>query len=340
MTEIAESEFPALFAHGTRKDWGVSVLAGVRDGKRRYLFESGVERVMGSGAHDMMRKIAPLDRDQQSTLARLVALVARGQGLPDPSKAAGFVLLEQITSLRTAFPEGFSDPSWAAAGRATRLRGTVLTEARELLSVKALDAQLKAQRFDALWESVSKVLRATNWIPSAQLKAAPRIGLDSLASTVRELLYGTATLEQRIDRFVAAYETAFRQPPRWETATALLAIMFPADHVLIDLGAFRKQLKALGSKGTLSQRPSGSAYTRCANAARIIATKLAENSETPADLLDVHDFIRLTVKAPPTAKAAATGRPAKAAKTATKKAPAAEADDAGDSSEEPSDDAD
>src|SRR5688572_29505844 len=85
MTEIAESEFPALFQHDKRKDWGVGVLAGVRDGKRTYLFETGVERIMGGGGFDMMRKIVPLDADQQITLARLTALVARRQGLPDPS---------------------------------------------------------------------------------------------------------------------------------------------------------------------------------------------------------------------------------------------------------------
>jgi hypothetical protein len=334
MTEIAETEFPALFAHGTRKDWGLSVLAGVHDGKRRYLFESGQERTMGAGAQDMMRKIAPLDRDQQVTLARLVALVARGQGQSDPSKTAGFELLEQLATFRRAFPGAFADPAWQAEGRATRARATVLPEARELLSLKALDAQLKAQRFDTLWDSVTKVLRATDWIPVAQLNAAPRRGLDLLAGAVRELLHGTTSVEQRVDRFVAAYETTFRIPPRWETATALLAIMSPGDNVLVDLAAFRKQLKTLGSKATLPQRPSGAAYARCANAARIIATKLTENGEAPQDLFDVHDFVRVTSKPAPAA------RRAKAVKAPTKKPAATTADDAEEPSEDASDDAD
>jgi hypothetical protein len=333
MTEMAEFEFPALFAHPTRKDWGVSVLAGVHDGKRRYLFESGQERVMGSGAHDMMLKIAPLDQNQQTTLARLVALLARAQGQADASKAVGSELFEQLANLRRAFPGGFADPAWQKEGRATRTRATVVPEARELLSLKALDAQLKAQRFDAIWESASKILQATGWLQAAQLKATPGRGLDVLATAVRELLYGTAALEQRIDRFVAAYETAFGQPARWETATALLAIVFPADHVLVELGAFRKQLKALGSKNTLPQRPSGTSYLRCANAARILATKLAENGETPQDLLDIHDFVRVT------AKASSAARRPKAGKAVNKKAAAAEAESAA-ASEESADDSD
>src|ERR1041384_4125080 len=103
MTELNESDFPVLYAHGTRKDWGTGVLAGERDGKRTYLFEGGEERVMGGGAHDMMRKVSPMTSENQATLARLTALVARRRGLPDPSKAAGFVLAEQLTDLRHSF---------------------------------------------------------------------------------------------------------------------------------------------------------------------------------------------------------------------------------------------
>ena len=70
MTEIAETDFPTLFEHGTRKEWGVSVLSGVRYGKRRYLLETGEERIIASGAHDMMRKVSSLDSDQSATLLR------------------------------------------------------------------------------------------------------------------------------------------------------------------------------------------------------------------------------------------------------------------------------
>jgi len=337
MTEIAESEFPALFAHGTRKDWGMGVLAGERDGKRSYLFESGEERVMGSGAYDMMRKVSPLDKEQQATLARLTALVARRQGRADPSKAAGFSLLEQLEGLHRTFPKGFADPAWQDESRAGRLRGTRVAEAQEALSLKALDALLKAQQFEAVWTVVSKALRATEWLAPDQLKPPPTgPGLQQIAGAARELLYGSATQEQRIDRFVAAYEIAFRRAPRWETATALMALVFPAEHILVDIASFRKQLKALGAKGTLPPRPSGVAYARCSNAARVIASKLAESGEVPQDLLDVHDFVRFTLKAKPPARAAKGPKAAKAPKAKA----AAKDEDADDSSDESPDDSD
>jgi hypothetical protein len=297
MTEIAESEFPTLFAHGKRKDWGVGVLAGVRDGKRTYLFEGGEERIMGSGAHDLMYKVAPLDADQRTTLARLTALVARRQGTPDTSKATAALLLDQVAVLRRTYPGGLGDPTWKSEKRVAQARDTVVPRAQQLLSQSALDAQLKAQQFDALWASVTQVLGAAGFVPQDQLSPAPALGLGLLAGAVRELLYGSATLEQRVDRFAVAFETAFRRPPRWETTTGLLALVSPDSQVLVDVAVFRKQLKLLGAKGTVPKSATGAGYVRCLNAARIVAGKLTEQGEVPQDLLDVHDFIRFTVKA-------------------------------------------
>lgn len=325
MTEIAETEFPALFAHSTRKDWGVGVLAGVRDGKRTYLFEGGEERIMGGGAFDMMRKVSPLNPEQQQTLARLTALVARRQGVPDTSKAAALLLNEQFSKLRQSFAEGFRDPSWQSERRAARVRESLTAQAKQKLSLTALDTQLKAQQFEAAWSAVSELLLATGWVPASQLGSIPSAGLSLLPSAARELLYGSAALEQRIDRFVVAYETAFREAPRWETVTALLALVFPSEYVLVDLASFRKQLKVLGAKGTLPQRPSGAAYARCLSSARIVAGKLTEQGEMPQDLLDVHDFIRFTLKTEPPARRA---KPVKAVKAPKAKGKAtADADD-------------
>jgi hypothetical protein len=100
--------------------------------------------------------------------------------------------------------------------------------------------------------------------------------------------------------------------------------------VLVELASFRKQLKALGSNGALPQRPTGAGYARCVNAARIVAGKLTEQGEVPQDLLDVHDFIRYTLKAAPIAR-----RPkAATAKAPAKKKAAKRAEPAEDSSEE------
>lgn len=326
MTEAANAEFPGLFRHPNRAAWGVGVLASERDGKRTYLFESGEERTMGSGAHDMMHRIAPLDADQQSTLARLTALVARRHGLPDASKATGVVLLEQVTVLRRTFPQGLADAAWQNEQRAAQTRETLVPKAQKAFALSAMDAQLKAQQFDALWASATEILQASGWL-SDQLQPAPAPAVALLVAALRELFYGSATIEQRVDRFSVAFETAFRHPPRWETTTGLLALVSPDRQVLVDLPVFRKQLKLLGSKGPLPQSPNGVSYVRCLNAARIVASKLTEQGEAPRDLLDVHDFMRFTLKAtPPARRAKATKAP-----KATKKKRDEEVEDAGDS---------
>jgi hypothetical protein len=297
MSEAADAEFPGLFCHRTRADWGVSVLSGERDGKRTYLFEGGEERVMGSGAHDMMLKITTLTTEQRNTLARLTALVAGRRGLPASAKTASVVLLDQLTVLRRTFPRGMVDAEWQNEKRAGQARATLVPQAQDLLSLKTLDAQLEAQQFDAVWASASKVLVDTGWVLADQLIPTQAPGVALLAGAVRELLYGSANIEQRVDRFSVAFEAAFRRPPRWEITTGLLTLVSPDSHVLVDLASFRKQLRILGSKGTLPQSPTGPGYVRCVNAARIVASKLTEHGEVPQDLLDVHDFIRFTLKA-------------------------------------------
>jgi hypothetical protein len=334
MNETAEAEFPALFSHQTRADWGVGVLSGEREGKRTYLFEGGVERVMGQGAVDMMRRITSLSPEQQSTLARLTALVARRNGLPDHPTGVG--VGNQVTTLRQAFPQGLADPAWQSEQRAANARETLVARARAELSLAAIDAKLKAQQLGAVWAAAMELLGATGWVSADQLEPAPAPDLGGLVAALRELFYGSATLEQRVDRFSMAFETAFRRPARWELTTGLLALVDPDHHVLVDLATFRKQLKLIGSKGTLPNSPNGPAYVRCLNAARIVASKLTEQGVVPRDLLDVHDFIRFTLKP---AKPVPRPKAAKAAKAPKKKSRAAEDDDTSEARAEAEDEA-
>ena len=106
MTEIADSEFPALFAHGTRKDWGVGVLSGVRDGKRTYLFEGGEERIMGSGAYDIFEANLRYARGQVLYTWRVFGPIAQTVKFPTlPATAPGSptVLTTDVMSAYNVF---------------------------------------------------------------------------------------------------------------------------------------------------------------------------------------------------------------------------------------------
>jgi hypothetical protein len=310
MKQTADAKgFPALFSHANRADWGVSVLSGEHDGKRRYLFEGGEERTMGAGALDLMRKVEQPDSEQRAAYARLMALLAKREKRTEVSKAPGSsAAMKQLERFHKKYPGGFFSREWKtdeATMFARRARGAIVEKAQDRLSASAVAKLLKAERFEALWELVITTVNDAKF-STEKLQAA--VGLEqqrSLAEAAAALLHGTDSYEHRLDRFIAAYESAFRNPPSWEATTAVSALTSPVEHVLVAPALFRKQLKALARTGTFGARPSGVAYTRCLTMAQALANLLAARGEVPRDMLDVHDFIRETVTATATAKAGA-----------------------------------
>jgi hypothetical protein len=310
MTHVADdSGFPALFAHLNRADWGVSVLSGQRDGKRRYLFESGEERTMGAGTLDLMRKIEQPSSDQRATYARLVALLAKRERRTEPPKAPGATaVVKQLERFHKKYANGFFGKEWKSdktSMHARQARGALVEKAQELFSKEALTKLEAEGSFGAVWEQVVTSLAGSGLI-SVQLKAATHADQQrALSGATLELLYGSEAYEQRFDRWVAVFESSFHEAPSWETATALPALVTPLEHIPVDPPAFRKQLKALSRYSSFGARPVGSAYVRCLTMAQALANMLAERGEVPRDLLDVHDFIRVTQTAPTKAETAA-----------------------------------
>ena len=318
MSQVADdSGFPALFTHLNRTDWGVSVLSGQRDGKRRYLFESGEERTMGAGPLDMMRKVEQPSSDQRATYARLVALLAKREKRTEPPAAPGATaVVKQLERFHKKYTNGFFGKEWKSdktSMHARQARGALVAKAQDDFSKEALSKLERSERFDASWNLVVASLSESGLIPGVQLRTATLPDQQrALSGGVLDLLHGTETYERRFDRFVGVYEVVFREPPTWETATALPALVTPLEHVHVEPVAFRKQLKALSRYSSFGARPAGSAYVRCLTMAQALANMLAERGEVPRDLLDVHDFIRVSINAPTKAEASAPTRKAKA----------------------------
>lgn len=305
-----DTHLPVLFAHATRKDWGVGVLAWENIGKRGYLFEDGEERTLASGFYEMMSRVDQPSSDQKVAALRLQRVLsgrARSHSHHATTEVSGPTFYDQITRLRGAYRAGLVDPKWleevrgeGANGRTLRHRASLVIDARTQLSAEALDALLNAQQFRQVWEVVVGVMSHSDLVPKPQLKqpkAATGEQLRELALAVRELLHGEGAYEQRFDRIVAALAAYTGEPAHWEIATALSASVNPVDHVCIHPTVFRRQFKIIGSPGTvLAAKPTGAGYSRVLAATRVVAKKLAEQGETPRDLLDVHDFIRITLK--------------------------------------------
>ncbi len=308
--EAEDSEFPALYTHSVRADWGVGVLAGEKDGKRRYLFENGEERTLAREFNQLMRRVERPSADQQVAFARLQGILAGRARDPDApgAKPTGWSLRNQLAKLHESYSAGLSDPDWIAearGGSSSTSRQAVVRDAQEQLSPSALDALLSKRDYTGIWSLVYALLGRARLVPESQLKLkAPNDEtMKALAIAIRELLHGTQPYDKRFDRYVAAFETAFGAAPSWELATALSALFHPIEHVCVEPPVFKKQLKLSGAKRTVTARPTGSGYAGFLSIARLVANKLAEQGEIPRDLWDVRDFISFTLKPTPKAKA-------------------------------------
>lgn len=322
---MEDSQFPSLFVHNLRADWGVGVLVGETDGKKRYLFEDGEERAMAGGFHEMMRRVDNPNLEQQAVYARLRGQLDKRelQGNAATPNRGATSFTEQLDRLRETYPAGLSDPKWIAETRgenaetrAPRHREAMIREAQERLSHDALGSLAKRQHFSELWEQVLTLLRHTDLVPHAQLKlkAAGPEQLRTLALALRELLYGKAAFATRFDHYLDAFQSAFGHRPGWELATAPCALVHPTEHICVDPTALRKQLKASSSGRSLPAQPTSLAYASCLAVARLVANRLADHGELPRDLFEVRDFVAFTLKRPakPAAAKSAAARSAAA----------------------------
>jgi len=137
-------------------------------------------------------------------------------------------------------------------------------------------------------------------VPKVQLKQPKVANYEhqrDLALAAVALLYGKGPYEQSFDRFVAALAAHTGGPAHWEIATALSAIVYPKEHMCVQPTLIRKQLKSICSPGAApAAKPSGAEYNRVLAVARVVTKKLGEQGEVPRDLLDVLDFMCLSLQ--------------------------------------------
>jgi len=293
-----ESPIAGLFIHARRSDWGLAVLSHELDGKRHYLFQDGQKRALASGFDEMMKRVEAPTLEQHAAYARLQKLVGpRGQARGADSEA----FATQLEQLRKAYPGGLSGQKWedevrGSSGEKALGRDAAIALAREELSRGRLETLMSARQFDKVWATVVTVLQKSGLVPASQLRmnvSSERV--HDLAVAVCGLLSDSAPSPERFDRFVTVLTSAAGRIPTWEVVTAPSALLHPREHVLVELSYFRRQLKANGSRRALPPRPTGSAYAVALAHTRALVTKLTEHGEAPRDLLEVRDFMAVTL---------------------------------------------
>lgn len=307
------SEVPKLssvFEHQKRREWGLGVLAWESKNRRGYVFENGQVRVLAEPFYALMREVdRPLD-EVQALLKCLkpeldAARAEQSAVLHTPRPAAASMTFDdQMAVFRKSYPAGFADPLWVeqqrgenAKKRLTAHRAPAIAEAQDKLGARSLKARIAEQAFQAIHDDLYSVLKATDLVPGVEL--ALLAGADptrqrALSLMVAELLHGKGAFGPRFDHFLATFQQAVKKPAGWQLATTLIALSEPTEHVSVRPAAFRVQAKSMAPRLAIPKLPSAASYMRCLAMAKSISTKLTEHGQTPRDMFDILDFVRVT----------------------------------------------
>lgn len=299
----------ALYTHTKAQQWGLAILAWERGPSRGYQFEDGVLRIFNQGYYELLEEVdAPADKAAQiiADLRRKLGDAAHHDGSAHTAPATPELSFgDQIRLFRAKYPDGFEDAAWVTRHRGKpdgrRAKGhaeSAIADAQAALSADSLDRALAEERASSIVDEVIRVLEHTSLVTSAQLqllRGMPPLRHAHLVQVLRALLHGEDAYELRFERFVAALTQHRRPGPSWQLATALHALYSPEHHICIKPTTFREQAKWMAPRLVLPATPSGTIYVRLADMARAVKTALEREGQSPRDLMDVHNFMVMTL---------------------------------------------
>ena len=107
---------------------------------------------------------------------------------------------------------------------------------------------------------------------------------------------GDGPYEARFTRWVDVLSHSDEDRVTWPLATAIQALVQPAQHVAIKPSVFRAQAQWMAPSMPYESTPSGDLYTRMHKMSMEVARRLEKAELPPRDLLDVYDFIWTTLR--------------------------------------------
>ncbi len=327
-----------FYEHVARPEWGVAVLTWEGEGKRGYRFDDGKLRVFKEGYFHLMRQ-AEADRGQREALA---AYVRRKPGerraparVPD---ADAITLADQIEYFRSNYPQGFAGEKWQSDHRKRskrsllRHRVPAIEHARTELTREKLDRWLTDGRADEAVDTLRKVLAKTDLVTAAQRKQLDDLQhwhAERLAKALRNLLWGQDSIRQRLGRWISAIAVATSsRSTTWALATAPLALVHPEEHVCVRYSSFSAQGASMVPPYDPGRVASPGDYEGAQAVARRVRDRLVEEGLSPEDMLDVYDFMWVTLR--PKARKAIAARRVAARSGGRSKAQSTAGDEASD----------
>lgn len=302
---MSDFDQQTLFQHISRREWGGALVAWERNGRRGYQFEDGHLRVFAASHYHLLERIAA-SLDRVRTLNALLGLPDRKPEEASARTSGGPSLEEQVAYFVAAFPGGFAGEAWQAERRGVaersrkRHRRPAIERAQKELTTAYLDGCLDGGREKEGLATLAGVLAETDLVPSPHVRRLtdlPPNRARAVLIGLFDLLHAGSSAEVRMVQWVQALTRGTGRKPTWPLATAPLALVYPDEHVCVHRASFVAQAAELGLRPRVAATPSGSDYAPLLAMAERVRARLVALECAPADLLDVHDFMVLTLTA-------------------------------------------
>ncbi len=297
-----------LVRHRKRPEWGAAICAWARHERQAYQFEDGKLRTFPS-TH--LHLLEPVERPPAEAMATIRALrAASGLNVARRNRKRGeeiqMTFDQQLLLFKHLYPDGFDGEPWKADHRGgegkrslKRHRDPAIAKAAELLAEDELTRLHEARRSDEIVTRLVDVLSATDVVTKRHVDPLRKLGSNEaglVADAVVDLLYGNGSLRHRLDSWAKRLRQVTGRAPSWPLVTAPLALRYPGEHVCVRASTFRQQVKTAGDGASPPRAFDARQYERLLFMARDVADRLAAAGYTPVDMLDIYDFIWVTLR--------------------------------------------
>ena len=303
----APTNLGGLFEHVSRPKWGLATCVANGDAHASFQFQDGKLRKIGVSFIHLMNEVdRPLDESEriQSELAAKAGLTLSRRNAREAGDTL-YTVAQQTQLFRTDFPLGFGDAEYIKKHRGTskkktakRHRDAAIERAKRLFGRRELFQLIASAQHDVVMERVAELLGSTSLASKRQLEPLQALDADGqrrAASALCELLYGDVDMATAMQRWINALAAGGRGVS-WQLATAPLALVHPNKHLCVAHTTIAQQARWLAPRLEAKREPTGKLYVRLLQLCRRLVNELDALDLRPRDLLDVHDFMALTLR--------------------------------------------
>lgn len=301
-----------LYRHSKRPRWGVALKAWQLGHKVVYQFEDGALRRFRAEYEHLFEPVEMGDAERTVAVEMLLdELSERSTEDDDATVSASAVLSRtdyvpaQVELMRDQFPGGFEDQEWRTEQRGDgadrRIKRHLLPaveDATESLSEEHLAARVENDPA-SIWRDAMDLLGRTDLVTPSQLAAYKDLSDEDAATmgvALFERLYGEKSERTRFRRFARAGAKVTGERMGWSIATVIPALVQPGKEMVVRASVARSFIKLFDLDIGLPKYATYPAYRRYRRLVRALKVQLESDGLSPADLLDVHRFLRITLK--------------------------------------------